>query len=145
MSVRAFLIIALPLLLAACSTTTSPSRQGPVCGDPIDGAGVLVVDVSAMADDPQRVADFLAEKAGPYRLVTQEPIGLLVDDWRRVQMRSVSSPRGEAAARGCDLLVVLGEEIGQYESVVNGADEGRKRRIQVAHLGTRENAEVDGD
>ena len=119
--------------VAACAGS-APSAEDPFCGEPIDVSQVLVLDAEPLGQNPAAVAEFINEQAGPYRLVTDQPVGLLNGVPRTVRsVRIVWSASDEAAARGCNLMIVLGTQM-----TAKTASGGTPGKTIIAHLGVRE-------
>lgn len=125
-------------LLTACAGN-APSREGPSCGAPIEPEQVLVLDVEPAGTNPDLVDRYVRAQAGPYRLVTSEPVGLPNGGVPREAGMELflRLPREDAAARGCDLMLVLGEET---DWLAGGSvdDAGGLVRLVIVHLGVRE-------
>ena len=130
-------------ILTACAGT-APSKEGPVCGAPIEPGQVLALDVEPAGTDPDAVGRYVRAQVGPYRLVTSEPVGLRNGGVPRAAGMKpyLRLPREDAAARGCDLMLVLGDRM---DWLADGRvdDAGRLERLVIVHLGVREDGSDD--
>jgi hypothetical protein len=101
------------------------ARPGPDCGEEIRTRDVLVLDLEDLRNNPERAREFVAERAGEFRLLTTRIEEI------RTRARPSKDPdsvirraRKLGAEHGCDLVLVL--KTGPYF----GRQRGRMARIR---------------
>jgi hypothetical protein len=109
------------LILCVSSSAWAESESGfkliedvvVSCGDEIKAEEVMVVDLEAVEFDDSGITEYINTKVGTHELATGDPLlieKIFYDGSKRRQFM-VSYSRHEAAARGCNLLIVLSMDI----------------------------------
>lgn len=103
------LLLFAPVFLAACSAFDSKNTN-PYCGAPIDYHRVQLVDLTAYDMQQDKINAALQSKFGNYRLVTEKPVQIPRDYayWNSKNIKGIAGAKSEAAAWGCNLLVLTG-------------------------------------
>ena len=109
-SISAFAILVLP----ACSSSILKGPE-PVCGQSISRSDVLVVDLTGQNLERGQVDEAVRKQAGPYRLMTEEPVWIP----RRKASGNTGYPSSIAGVQsisadwGCNLVVLLDTKMSQ--------------------------------
>lgn len=145
--------IVLSLAISACSNIHSV-KSPTSCGKQIQPADVVVLDLRPIGDQPDLIADFIAEKVGAYQLITTQPIGVpvggarcssldcLEEDTAINGVKGTSKARDEAAMRGCNLVLALELKVvppkGGGYSISPSSGRPAGNWVWVVHLGMLE-------
>lgn len=110
--------VLLGLAITSCSSVES-AKETTSCGNAIEPEQVTILDLRALASQPDRVPEYVTEQIGAYELITSQPIGILVggsrcsyydciEEGKAIDgIEGINNARYEAALRGCDLLLAL--------------------------------------
>jgi hypothetical protein len=123
------------LLLGACSAF-DPKNTNPYCGEAIDFHRVRLVDMTSYEMQEERISQALREQLGEYRLVTDTPVQIPRDYafWNRGNIKGIAGAKAEAAAWGCNLLVLM--ETKAARSTVGGLQGRTEDVVWLVHVGT---------
>lgn len=103
------LLFCISACLAGCSAFDSKNTN-PYCGEPIDYHRVQLVDLTTYDMQQDKIEAALQSKFGNYRLVTGKPVQVPRDYayWKSNNIKGIAGAKTEAAAWGCNLLVLTG-------------------------------------
>lgn len=91
----------------------------------------MVLDMRDKAREGILDYDYVEEHAGPFQLFTEQPVGVQKNRPYSTEPipRGTSGAKSHAAVRGCDLLLLLGDNIPNRSTV---------RSTWLVHLGKRQ-------
>jgi hypothetical protein len=110
-------------------------NTNPYCGEPIDFQAVRLVDMTGFDMQQDEISAALQKELGSYRLVTDKPVQIPRDYayWNRKGIKGISGAKSEAAAWGCNLLVLL--EVKAVRTGVN-VQARNEDRAWMVYVGT---------
>lgn len=125
-------LLCISACLAACSAF-DPKNTNPYCGAPIDFHRVQLVDLTAYNMQQDKINEALQSRFTNYRLVTDKPVSIPRDYayWKRNNIKGIAGAKSEAAAWGCNLLVLTGLEAARSGVGVQARNEERVWRVLV--------------
>ena len=121
-------------VLGACSAF-DPKNTNPYCGESIDYQQVVLVDMTSFDLQEDQINAALQAKFSNYRLVTAKPVQIPRDYafWNSNNIKGIAGAKTEAAAWGCNLLVLM--EVKAARSSV-GKQARNEERAWMVHVGT---------
>ena len=112
--------------VCACSSSLIKGPD-PVCGASINRSAVLVVDLTGENLPQGQVSEAVRKQAGPYRLMTQEPVWVPKrrGSGNTGYPSSIAGVQSIAADWGCNLVVLLDSKMAQTDVRTQARNEDR--------------------
>jgi len=132
------LLLCISAGLAACAAFDSKNTN-PYCGESIEYHRVQLVDLTPLDMQEDKINAALQSKFGNYRLVTEKPVQIPRNYafWKSKNLKGIAGAKTEAAAWGCNLLVLTGVKAARGMSSVQARNE---ERVWLVLVGTVSNA-----
>ena len=129
---RSFFLVTMTccLCVSACSNSKGPKNVEVDCGPPVAPEEVMILDMRDKAREGSLEFDYVEEQAGPFRLYTEQPVGVQKNTAQATEPmpRGTTWARNHAAVRGCDLVLLVSDYRATYGNVSN---------TWLIHLGKR--------